>query len=102
MDLYEEVKSLRLRLGWTQKRMGEEMGFKNPQETIWDIENGRVPRPARFAMVRQFLDAQRHFLDAHKPQEKPAEAGRTMEDIKGQIARLLGAPADRLTVTVSW
>jgi transcriptional regulator with XRE-family HTH domain len=90
MELSEEVKALRVRLNWTQKRMGEEMGFKNPQETIWDIEKGRVPRRERREIVRKFLDANRQEAGPAETPAQPSTIAEVLAWARRRVAQLAG------------
>jgi len=84
--------------------MGEEMGFKNPQETIWEIEHDRIPRPERLAVVRQFLDAIKQDDDPNgTPVSEGTSAGAPMQSAtiaevmawaRARVAEIAGVRVD--------
>jgi DNA-binding transcriptional regulator YiaG len=50
----EQIKALRLHVGWTPERFGEHLGYGSPRQRAYDLEAGRQ---APGGGVRKLLDA---------------------------------------------
>jgi transcriptional regulator with XRE-family HTH domain len=88
--LRSEIRAYRERHGLSQRAMGERLNLKHPQESIWDWENGRTPRPAMLAKLRELLDA-----DVKTTQSE------TVEYYKERIARLVGVPVEYVEIKIT-
>lgn len=91
--LAADIKAYRDRHGLTQRAMGERLNLKHPQESVWDWENGRTPRPAMLAKLRELLSADK--IKELQPQTE------TVEYYKEQIARLVGVPVERVEIKIT-
>ena len=85
-----EIKAYREKHGLSQRRMGELLELKHPQESVWDWEQGRTPRPATLAKLRAILDA-----------DKAAQSDpKTIDTWKQEIAAHFGVSPDRVEITI--
>lgn len=53
----ENIRALRVRLGWTQRKMGMTLGYNAPQVRVAELENGKLNPGGAVCRLLDILDA---------------------------------------------